>query len=54
MEEAVSILGDAGIGRVIYTHFNHTNPALDPTQPFMKKVKDAGQEMAWDGMKIEP
>lgn len=52
-EEAVETLREADVGRVIYTHFNHTNPVLDPAQPFQKKVIEAGQENAYDGMKIE-
>ena len=51
-EEAVEILKDADIGRVIYTHFNHTNPAVDPTSVQRKIVENMGQEIAHDGMKI--
>ncbi len=50
--EAVKILSSVDVGRVIYTHFNHTNPVLDPGQPQMKTVEAAGQENAFDGMKI--
>ena len=51
-EEAVELLQDKGIGRVIYTHFNHTNPAIDPAGTQRKQVEKAGQEIAHDGMKI--
>ena len=51
-EEAVEILKDADIGRVIYTHFNHTNPAIDPASKQRKIVENMGQEIAHDGMKI--
>ena len=51
-EEAVEILHNVGIGRVIYTHFNHTNPAIDPTSSQRRTVEKAGQEIAHDGMKI--
>jgi len=51
-EEAVEILQNVGIGRVIYTHFNHTNPAIDPAGTQRKTVEKAGQEIAHDGMKI--
>jgi pyrroloquinoline quinone biosynthesis protein B len=50
--EAVEILSGVDVGRVIYTHFNHTNPVLDPGQPYRKMVEAAGQENAFDGMKI--
>ncbi len=51
-EEAIEILKDKGIGRVIFTHFNHTNPVLDPDEPFRKMVEKAGHEIAFDGMRI--
>ena len=51
-EEAVKILSGVDVGRVIYTHFNHTNPVLDHKQPYGGIVEEAGQENAYDGMKI--
>ena len=51
-EEAVEILKDKGIERVVFTHFNHTNPVLDPDEPFMKIVEKAGHEIAFDGMRL--
>jgi len=51
-EEAVKILSGVDIGRVIYTHFNHTNPVLDDGPPYREMVVGAGQENAFDGMKI--
>ncbi len=51
-EEAVEILRDLNIGRVIFTHFNHTNPVLKPESEYRKIVEAAGQEIAFDGMKI--
>jgi pyrroloquinoline quinone biosynthesis protein B len=50
--KSVEILRDMNIGRIIYTHFNHTNPVLDPQQPFQNIVRDAGQEISFDGMEI--
>ena len=50
-EEAVEILGSLNIGRVIYTHFNHTNPCINMGSEY-EKVKQARQEIAHDGMKI--
>lgn len=52
-EEAVEILKDKGIGRVIFTHFNHTNPSIVENSDQLKIVEKAGMETAFDGMKIE-
>ena len=52
-EESVRILRGVDVGRVIYTHFNHTNPVLDSSKEYAKKVLKAGQEIAYDGMRIE-
>jgi pyrroloquinoline quinone biosynthesis protein B len=51
--ESIEILRDLDIDRVIYTHFNHTNPVLDPKQSYQRIVIDAGQEIAYDGMNIK-
>ncbi len=51
-EASVELLKDRGIGRVIYTHFNHTNPVLDKSGHYRKIVENAGQEISYDGMKI--
>ncbi len=50
-EEAVEILDSVDIGRVIYTHFNHTNPCISAGAQLEKVIK-SGQEIAQDGMKI--
>ncbi|MFA9435796.1 MAG: MBL fold metallo-hydrolase [Candidatus Bathyarchaeota archaeon] len=52
-EEAVEILKDRGIGRVIFTHFNHTNPSILENGDQRKIVDKAGMETAFDGMKIK-
>jgi pyrroloquinoline quinone biosynthesis protein B len=51
-KEAVNILKGSGIGRVIFTHFNHTNPSVNPDSDQRKTVEKAGMETAFDGMKI--
>jgi pyrroloquinoline quinone biosynthesis protein B len=51
-EESVRILRDVEIDRVLFTHFNHTNPVLDPHQPYRAIVKETGMELAYDGMEI--
>ena len=51
-EVSVELLRDKEIGRVIYTHFNHTNPVLDISGHHRRIVENVGQEIAHDGMKI--
>ena len=53
VEESVKTLGDIDIGRVVYTHLNHSNPLLDPAQPMASIVEGAGFEIAHDEMVIE-
>jgi pyrroloquinoline quinone biosynthesis protein B len=53
VEESVEILKGMDIGRVVYTHLNHTNPLLDPAEPMTKIVEDVGLEIAHDGMVIK-
>jgi len=52
MEESVKLLSGVDVGKVVYTHFNHTNPVLDPSKPYRKMVYDAGQELAHDGLRV--
>lgn len=51
--ESIKLLKDANIGRVIFTHFNHTNPSIRRDSNERKIVEKAGMETAYDGMKIE-
>jgi pyrroloquinoline quinone biosynthesis protein B len=51
-EETVETLEKIDVGRIIYTHFNHTNPVLDTNQPYVKIVRESNQEIAFDGMDI--
>lgn len=51
-EASVVLLKDVDIGRIVYTHFNHTNPVLDKASHQLEMVENAGQEIAYDGMKI--
>jgi phosphoribosyl 1,2-cyclic phosphodiesterase len=53
VEESVEILQGRGIGRVVYTHLNHTNPLLNPDHPATSTLKGKGFEAAFDGMRIE-
>jgi pyrroloquinoline quinone biosynthesis protein B len=52
LEESLKLLSDVDVGRVLYTHFNHTNPVLDDNKPYRKKVYDAGHELASDGLRV--
>lgn len=38
--------------RKIYTHINNTNPVLNEQSPEYREVRDAGWEIAWDGLEI--
>ena len=42
VEESVEILRGKGIGRVIYTHLNHTNPLMDPEHPATSILEKRG------------
>jgi coenzyme PQQ biosynthesis protein B len=53
VEESLRILDGLDIGKVVYTHLNHTNPLLDPARPMASIVREAGFEVAHDGMVIE-
>ncbi|UCD44453.1 MAG: MBL fold metallo-hydrolase [Candidatus Bathyarchaeota archaeon] len=53
VEESVEMLRDLDVDRIVYTHLNHTNPMLDPMQPMADIVKNAGFEIAHDGMTIK-
>jgi len=39
--------------RKIFFHINNTNPMLDEDGPEYRAVRDAGWELAWDGMELE-
>ncbi len=51
-EESLDVLKGVEVGRVVYTHLNHTNPMLDPDQGMAERVRGAGLEIAHDGMII--
>jgi pyrroloquinoline quinone biosynthesis protein B len=45
--------GIAKQGRRVLIHINNTNPLLDEESPESREVRDAGWEIAYDGMTIE-
>jgi len=53
VEESLETLRGLDVGRVVYTHINHTNPLIDPDQPMAALVREAGFEVAFDGMVID-
>jgi len=53
VEESLMVLEGLEVGRVVYTHINHTNPLLNSNQPMGEIVKRAGFKVAYDGMVIE-
>jgi pyrroloquinoline quinone biosynthesis protein B len=38
--------------RIVFTHLNNSNPMLDPTSEAASRVREAGAELAFDGMEI--
>jgi pyrroloquinoline quinone biosynthesis protein B len=53
VEDSLEILREMDISQIFYTHLNHTNPMLDLAMPMASKVRDAGIEIAHDGLVIE-
>lgn len=43
---------DSGKLRVVFIHFNHSNPLLDPESAELAVVRDAGFEVAHRGMRL--
>ena len=39
--------------KVLFTHLNHTNPALDPASPSRRAIEDFGARLAEDGRTID-
>lgn len=45
-------LVDAGRVRVIFTHLNHSNPAVDPASAAAAEIRRRGFEVAVDGLRV--
>lgn len=45
-------LVDAGRVRVIFTHLNHSNPAVDPASAAAAEIRRRGFEVAGDGLRV--
>jgi len=45
--------GPSKAGRRVLIHINNTNPILDEDSPECREVRDAGWEIAYDGMQID-
>lgn len=50
---SLAAFADTPLGRKIYIHINNTNPVLDPASEEATIVRDAGWEIAYDGMELE-
>ena len=50
---SLAALRDIKCPRKIFFHINNTNPILDESSPAYAEVRDAGWEVARDGMEIE-
>jgi pyrroloquinoline quinone biosynthesis protein B len=42
----------AAPGRILFTHLNNSNPLLEPQSPAYANVREAGAEIACDGMEL--
>ena len=51
-EGSLAGFADLAGARKIYTHINNTNPILNEQSPQHRAVRDAGWEIAWDGLEI--
>jgi pyrroloquinoline quinone biosynthesis protein B len=46
-------MGNAGDGRRVLIHMNNTNPLLDEESEANRAAREAGWEIAYDGMEFE-
>lgn len=53
MDEAISRLRDASVGKRVFIHINNTNPVLNRASDERKVVEAAGWTIAMDGMRID-
>jgi pyrroloquinoline quinone biosynthesis protein B len=51
-EGSLDLLRQSPASRKIYTHINNTNPILMPDSPERAQLKQAGIEIARDGLEI--
>lgn len=49
---AMAALAGVPLGRRVFVHLNNSNPLCDPRSPARAEVRDAGWEVARDGMEI--
>lgn len=51
ISETLELLGDRPelLGKVVFTHLNHSNPAADPASDAARVVRDAGARLAAEG-----
>ncbi|OHV13975.1 pyrroloquinoline quinone biosynthesis protein PqqB [Kushneria phosphatilytica] len=51
---SIAALAGLNLGRRIFVHINNTNPVLIEDSPERREAEQAGWEIAFDGMEIEP
>lgn len=51
--DRLQAIADAGSTRIIFTHLNHSNPAVGPESVERKELLERGFQLAEDGMSIE-
>lgn len=53
IERSLEILRGIDVGKVLFTHLNHTNPLLETGSPMLMELKRRGFDMAHDGLVID-
>ena len=50
--ELLEPLTEKGPLRVLFTHLNHSNPALDPQSEAAVEIRDRGFDVAYEGQEL--
>ncbi len=53
VEESIVTLKDADVGKIVYTHINHSNPLNEPTSKQSKIIEEIGLNIAYDGYSLK-
>jgi pyrroloquinoline quinone biosynthesis protein B len=53
IERSLEALRGMEVGKVLFTHINHTNPLLDPGRRMLKELRRRGFDVAYDGLTLD-
>jgi pyrroloquinoline quinone biosynthesis protein B len=53
VEESIVTLKDADVGKIVYTHINHSNPLNKPTSQQQKMIEENELSLAYDGYSLK-